>query len=242
MTATVHTTLTSVISVEEASSAPFVAGQGPYSFNVNNGVTSWFGGRVPPSTDNLVTSTSVVTLVPVPESSPVSGEVPEPTTGDTPTTSYTTTFLTTEVSLIRTETLTESMPSGVASAKIFSGLGSSGWNVTYTTFKTVKISQGGNRVAKSEFPKTGLDGETRLPLPGSTLTLPASSPSISVTKHKHARQLGAVIEATIDGVIVSWTNNYQGSSASTSGHSGPALPMTTPSIVSSGKLLQVISC
>jgi len=238
MTSTVYTTLTSVISIDETSSALVVADQGPYSFNVNNGVTSWFGGRAPPSTDSLVTSTSVVTLVPVPESSPVSDEGLEPTASDTPTTSYTTT----EVSLIHTETLTESMPSGLASAKIFSGLGSSGWNVTYTTFKTVKVSEGENRVVKSEFYKMGLDGETRLPLPGSALTIPASSPSISLTKHKHARQFGAVVEATIDGVIVSWTNNYQGSSASTSARSGPETPLTTSSIVSSGKLLQVISC
>lgn len=241
MTSTAYTTLTSVISIDEPSSAPVVADQGPYSFNVNNGVTSWFGGREPPSTDSLVTSTSVVTLVPVPESSPVSDEGSELSASDTPSTSYTTSFLTTEVTLIRTETITEPMPSGVASAKIFSGLGSSGWNVTYTTLKTVKVSEGGNRAVKSDFYKTAVDGQTLLPLSGSALVLPASSPSISLIKLKHARQVGAVIDATIDGVTVSWTNSYQGSSVLTSAHSGPEAPMTTSSMVSSGKLLKVIN-
>ncbi len=237
-TSTIYTTLTSVVSIDEPSSAPVVTDQGPYSFNVNGDSTSWFGGRTPPSTGSLVTSTSVVTLVPVPESSPASNKGLEPTVSVTPTTSYTTTFLTTVVSWIHIETLTKSMPSSVASAKIFSGLGSNGWNVTYTTLKTVKASDGGSRVVKSAISKTGLNDETPLPLPGSALTLPASSPSMDLTKHKHARQLGAVIDATIDGVVVSWTNNYQGDSASTSAlTSGPVGPMTTSTMVSSSKLL-----
>lgn len=241
-TTTSHMTLTDVVSIAEPSSTSAIGDQGLYSFNVNNGITSWFGGKTPPATASLVTSTSIVTLVPVPESSPVSVQGPEPTVSDAPTTSYTTTFLTSVVSEIHTETLTESVPSGGVSTKIFSGLGSSGWNTTYTTLRTIKASEDGSRVAKPAFPKTAINDKKLLPVSGSALTLPASSPSIGLAKHKHARQVGAVVSAIINGVVVSWTNSYQGSSTATSAPvPTPEAPMAPSSLISSGKLLELIS-
>ena len=240
-TATSYTTFTSLLSIAKDTSTSAVADQGPYFFNVNGGTTSWFGGKTPPSTASLVTSTYVVTVVPIPESSPVSDEGAKPTASDTPTTSYTTTFLTTVISKMHTETLTESVGSSAISAKIFSGLGSSGWNATYTTMRIMKTSEYGSGVFMAALPKTGINDEKHLPLLGSALTSLASSPSIGLTKYKYARQVGAIIDATIDGTIVSWTNSYEGSSTMTlASMSGLEVSMASSSMVPSGKLFQVV--
>ena len=227
-TATSYLTYTNVISIDESSSTSAVADQGPYSFNINNGITSWIGGKKPPSTASLVTSTAIITLVPVPESSSVSNKVPEPTASDTPTsTSYITTLLTTMVSEMHTETITESLPFGIVSIKVFSGFGSSGWNATYTTLTTIKATEEGSRVVKSDYPKTDLFSS------GSAPTPPPSSPSI---KYKHARDVISIVHATIDGVVVSWTNNYPGTSTTTSAvTSYLVVPMASISLVSSSK-------
>ena len=233
-TATAYLTTTNVISIDGSSSTSADADQGPYSFTVNSGITSWLGGKTPPSTATFITSTAIITLVPVPESSQISDKGPKPAASDAhTTTSYTTTLLTTVVSEMHTETLTESLPSGTVSTNAFSGFGSSGWNVTYTTLVTVKSSKEGSRVVKPSYPTRGMHDDKQLLLPGSALNPPASS---AVIKYKHARQVEAVIHATIDGVAVSWTNNYQGSSTRTSAiMSRPAMPMATTSLISPSK-------
>ena len=235
-TDTNYLTSTDVISIDESSSTSAVADQGPFFFNIDNGITSWYSGKKPPSTASFVTSTAIITLVPVPESSSVSVDVPEPSTSDIPTsTSYITTLLTTKVSKMHTETLTESLSPSVVSTstKLFSGFGSSGWNATYATLKTIKVTEEGSRVVKSDYPKTDLRDDKHLLLPGSARTPPASSPSI---KYNHARDVGATVHATINGAVVSWTNSYQGTSTPKSAvASSPAVPMVSISLVLSSK-------
>ena len=244
-TATDYLTLTSVLSIVEPSSTSAVADQGPYSFNIDSGTTSWLSGKTPSNTHFLATSTYVVTLVPVPQSSPVFDQGSEQPPSGTPTTSYTTTFLTTMTTEMHTQTVTELVSSGVATAKIFSGLGSSGWNITYSTLRTIKVAGDGVRVVKtapSALEKTGFHEDKLLPLSGSALAQPTPTPSTNSTQQVHARQLGAVIDAIIDNVAVSWTNGYQGSSTATSVVTTILeATMVTISVTSPGKLVGVLS-
>ena len=245
-TATNYMTLTSVFSIAEPSSKSTVADQGPYSFNVNSGTTSWFGGKTPSNTGFFATSTRVVTLVPVPKSSSEFAKGPGPTPSDgsyTSVTSYTTTFLTTVTTKVHTETITESVSSGIAIAKIFSGLGSSGWNMTYSTLRTIKISGDSScevQPAPSASENAGFIVEKLLPLLASVPALVTLPSSKNATQRNRVRQIGAVIDATIDGVAVSWTNNYSGSSATTSAPKAtPDAPMATSSVISPRKPLRI---
>lgn len=231
-TLTDYITLVHVVTNVSIISTPTVAEKGPYYFTTDNGTTVWLGGQTPPAGVPLSTSTAVVTIQPVPPSSQnSSGGSPE-------TTVYSTVFLTTISKVYETETITKTapavttssavtissfspvLPSNTAplsliatrSSKSFPGLGLSGWNATFRIRE--KLVGSANEPAKLLSQQTGVQNNiaTR---PGTASLLAAPSYSSNATNHIRARQLGSIVVATIEGVVVSWTNNYDGAALKT---------------------------
>ena len=220
-TMTVNTSVIStlVISVIQASSPS--EGQGAYSFTEENGTTTWLG-ETPPISASLITSTQVVTVQPVPL-----GYVAPPVE-ITPVTSYLTLSSTETITQTLTETQTLAIATASAPAGAYTGLAASGWNSSMLTFITVKTPGIGSVAEKlAYFPSTAY------PIAPSGIV--SFSPG-NATRHKKARDVADIVDATIDGVAVSWTNNYDGPSVSTSGiisspvqtgSSPPTAPTTT---------------
>ncbi len=207
---------THVIQVIKATTLP-----GPYSFTEDNGTTSWMGGQTPPASASLVTSTLFITLQPV--STPVSESA-----SAAMTTSYVTISSTQTVTHTYTKTLIESLSTMPGSTKTYTGhgytgLGSAGWNSTLTTFLKLKvIPTGSGRATPSVYePGAPIDSWSRQ---GGVDASPTSS--TNSTRPIKPRQVGEIIVATVDGVAVSWTNNYDGS-APTFSEAGPTfVPVT----------------
>lgn len=205
---------TQVISVIQASS--LAEGQVAYSFTEDNGTTTWLGAT-PPISASLITSTQVVTLQPVPP-----GYV-APLVETTPVTSYLTLSATKTVTETLTETQTLAISIAAASAGAYTGVASNGWNSSISTFITVK------------FPPTVTIAEKLAYHPGTVYPMVPSgivpfSPG-NATRHIKARDVGEIV-ATIDGVAVSWNNNYNGTSLSTSGTSQILVPVTVTALQS----------
>ncbi|MCJ1312133.1 hypothetical protein MMC25_005807 [Agyrium rufum] len=166
--------------------------QGPYFFSVISSSTVWAGGRTPPISISQILSTSTVLVSPVPF---ISFSV-----------SATTTVLPLTITITETEThtVTETLPG--ASHKPVKTFTHHWHNHTLYVAST---SQG---------------SASRSPI--GTVTQPKDKPTPSnLASHKmhiRARQLGVVVTATINGVVVSWTNEY----------GGPPVPTTslTPTI------------
>lgn len=204
VTTTVTTSVisTQIISVIQASSP--AEGQAAYSFAEDNGTTTWFGAT-PPASASLVTSTQVVTLQPVPTGSLA------PLVDITPVTSYLTLSSTETITETLTETQTLAISTATASAGVvgaFTGFAYHGWNSSMSTFVTVKLPPIGSVTIAEQLPyRPG----TAFPMvPSGIVPL---SPS-NATRHINARDVGEIV-ATIDDVVVSWTNNYDGTSLST---------------------------
>ncbi len=221
VTVTTFVISTLVMSVIQASSP--AEGQGAYSFTEENGTTTWLG-EMPPASASLITSTQVVTLQPVPP-----GYVAPPVE-ITPVTSYLTLSFTETITQTLTETQTLAITTASAPAGAYTGLAASGWNSSMLTFITVKTPAIGS-VTFAE--KSAYFPSTAYPIAPSGIV--SFSPG-NATRHKKARDLSDIVDATIDGVAVSWTNNYDGPSVSTSGiisspvqteSSPPTAPTTT---------------
>lgn len=191
-------------------------GQGAYSFTEDNGTTTWLGAT-PPATASLLFSTHIVTLHPVPlSSSPLQK-------GTSTVTRYLTVSSTETVTKILTETKTLSI--STASAPSYTGMGSGGWNSTMATLKKTKplVTGPGKPVLYQSGVEVKLvhHDETAYPL----------NPSGTLTRRIKARGIGDVVVATIGGAVVSWTNNYAGSSPSTKTEATMApVTMTAPVI------------
>ena len=96
--------------------------------------------------------------------------------------------------------------------KSFPGLGLSGWNATFNVKE--KAVGSANEPAQVLSQLTGV--KTNLATrPGTASLLAAPSYSSNATNNIRARQLGSIVVATIDGVVVSWTNNYDGAAHET---------------------------
>ena len=186
-TLTVTTLLpsTRVINLVHTSDLP-----GPYSFSENNGTTDWLGGKTPPASARLTTSTSIITLQPVSSLAPNSSQgLSAPAM-----TSFLTTTPTETLTHHVTKTMSYLIPTISAGAKGYPGYGPAGWNTTLTRL----------------FKPSGSGSATNHPITYSsavkvTPTFYGNSP-----RHLRARQVGQVVEATIDGFAVSWTNSYDG--------------------------------
>lgn len=217
VTTTVTTSVisTQVISVIQASSPS--EGQAAYSFAEDNGTITWFGAT-PPASASLITSTQVVTLQPVPTGSvSPSAEIPL-------VTSYLTLSSTETITETRTETQTLAI--FTASAGAYTGLAPKGWNSSMSTFITVKFPPIGS-VTVAE--KLAYYPGTAYPVAPSGVG--PLSPGNATRHIIKARDVGEVV-ATIDGVAVSWTNNYDGTSLSTSDVSSIIAPVTTTALQS----------
>lgn len=198
----------------KASPKPTITNQGPYYFTVHGGTTYWIGGRTPPAGKSYSTSTTIITVQPVPSSIPLSNE---------DSTSYSTVTLTStslvwnKIELVKTLpedsfalTYPGSTAISTASTTSFDRLGSTRWNTTSTSPK---------------FPVSDSDATLRKParhqlnVGNKFTTHSRDSQSLArysnATKSLEVRQLGATVFATIEGVLVSWVNTYPGASPAT---------------------------
>ncbi|KAL9027770.1 MAG: hypothetical protein Q9196_003752 [Gyalolechia fulgens] len=198
-----HDVTTTLSSTEILTNTKIVAGDsaplplpshdGNFYFVENNGETTWLGGKTPTSGAAPITSTLVVTVKPRPitETSAIAATS---TSGDATTTSVTTISSTSFYTHYLTKSLTlQTAPSADPSPSLPSHRGSYGWNAT---------------LARVHRPK----GEA--PIIGSTAAYPVHH--ATWLKRHHPRQIGAVVTATINGVVVSWTNSYGGEPQTTS--------------------------
>ena len=199
-----------VVSVIHASSPS--DGQAAYSFTEDNGTTTWLGAT-PPTSASLITSTQVISLEPVPP-----GYVAPPAEV-TPATSY--------LTVSSTDTLTETymanqtlaVPTASASAGAYTGLASNGWNSSMSTLITVKSLAIGS-VTLAE--KLAQDSITAYPMVPSGLV---SFSRGNAARRNKVRDVENIISATIDGVVVSWTDNYDDTPLSSSDTSS-VVPVT----------------
>lgn len=229
-TSTDYVTLIRVVTAVPTISTPAAPEKGLYYFTADDSTTVWRDGKIPPTGVLLSTSTAVVTIQPIPPSSPISSEgSPEPR-------SYSTIFLTVISKVFETETVTKTAPAvttssvvtissfvsvpfskiaPLASSKPFTGLGLNGWNATFRTMRKEKAVGSANEPAKLLSQKTGVK-DNLATRPGTVSLLATSSSSSNATNNIGARQLGSIVVATIDGAVVSWTNNYDGAGLTTS--------------------------
>ena len=202
-TLTSFQTITDVLSLVPATAASVKTDQGPYSFAEHSGTTIWLGSKTPPASESIVFKTKAITVLPVPTSTHASSaEVPM-------TTSYSTLSLTTVTSKVFTETVTESSSSPVASAKPFTGVATYGWNSTLTTLLKVQAgAKGSGRTQPTGYVSDILkNGDSPLGT-GHRASSPYATGAAS--EYLAERQVGSIVVATIEGVIVSWTNSYDG--------------------------------
>ena len=237
------------------------AGDDAYSFTVENDTTSWFGGQTPPITGSFVSSTAFVTLEPV--ETPVSiisqGQSATPTSyltllstivaanpsppalselASAQTTNCSDHFTeTTTIDLTVTETLAHSSKYGPsASAGLYFGQARSGWNATLTTL--LKSKGPVNPSLSIAEKATSLQGTSY-----SKETRTAEVERLILARNGRSRQLkprqvGVIVIDTIDGHVVSWTNEFDGQTPSTSEAIATPLATTVQAIALSlaGKL------
>lgn len=203
---------TQVVSVIQASSPS--GGQALYSFAEDNGTTTWLGAT-PPVSASLITSTQVVTMQPVPP-----GYIAPPVEV-TPVTSYLTLSSTETLTETLTETQTLTVPIASASAGAYTGLASNGWNSSMSRFVTVKTPAIGSVTIEE---KLAQYSGTAYPVVSSGLVPVPRGNTMRLNK---VRDIADIIIATIDGVVVSWTNNDEGTPLSSSGTSPLVAPVTT---------------
>ena len=203
---------------------------GLYSFLVENGITIWLGGITPPATESFVVATATVVVEPVPNlqssSSTVQVQAPIPVTS-IETVQVTSVFT---INLAEIPTESSSVASVSAAAKSFPGAGSNGWNVTTLTRVTHRKHETGTGYHRHATGASGGFAHHSLESYHWSNPIPSGEP-----EPKDKRQLGAIVTATIDGVIVSWTNTYDGIPQTVA--SIPSSSIVTYSVVDvSGKL------
>ena len=228
-TVTKYLTYTEVFNIVEAPTTSATANQGSYYFSEQNGTTIWLGDKTPPTTDALVTGTTTVLVEPIPSGPSTSSGLmtssgvaessgvlisngPTSAEGPADIKSFSTVFLTVLSTKQLTETLTKSTYTVPTSTRTFAGLGTSGWNSSAPTFKAVKVGPTGSGVLTQGFGQKGVSPTiAHASQSGYSYSLSGSAASDIAPKDKAARQVGAIVVATINGVAVSWTNQYDGS-------------------------------
>ena len=136
-TATSYQTYTNLFSLEHAASSS-AAGEknaGPYLFAVNNGSTTWLGGKTPPATDSYVygKTTLVVQPIPMSEATGLEGASHETLSKD----SYSAIV---GDHLTRTSAVTPKTP---YNAKTLHVKGGQGWNATARPFQKIETDRDG---------------------------------------------------------------------------------------------------
>lgn len=243
-TSTDYITLIRMVTSFPKISTPAVAEKGPYYFTANNGTTVWLDGKTPPAGVPLSTSTAIITIQPIPSSPRISfGGSPKHTTYSTvfltivskvyetetvtktaPAVTISSTVTVSSfvsIPLTSTAPLASTVPSAataslisITSSKPFSGLGLNGWNATFRTLIKEKLVGSADQPAKLLSQQTGVK-ENLATRPGTGSLLATPSCSSNATNNIERRQLGSIVVATIDGVVVSWTNNYDGAASTT---------------------------
>ncbi|MCJ1382120.1 hypothetical protein MMC17_005232 [Xylographa soralifera] len=205
-TTVIWETYTSDSSAVEASSPIQTSpASGLYSFLVVSGITSWLGGFTPPATGSVVIATATVVIEPVPTNPSLSSIMQAQS--PIPMTSIETIQVTSIFTADLAETLTESASATFVSATAggFHGIGTYGWNATTLTRIThVKHVTGTGHLPCATGASSDFAHHSLVPFNGSALI-----PSNWSTQ-KQKRQVGVVVTATIDGVVVSWTNSWDG--------------------------------
>lgn len=204
-TTTIFLTYTEAVELAQVTATSSTAGVGePYYFTEHDGTTAWLSAKAPSATQGFFTGTTTVLVAPV------------PTEGSKHTTSTETALLTLTTTKHLTKTVVEAQKTDPTSIRSFKGLGASGWNATSTTFQTVKVWPTGSGVIVSgnQLYQTGVPSSVVQLLP-SGYTKVASAPSATVPWKNVKRQVGSIVVATINGVVVSWTNAYDGGALAT---------------------------
>lgn len=213
------------------------ANKGPYYFSEHDGTLEWLDGKTPPASGSFLTSTAFITLQPVPSGFPTSAEenAVSTTEGNTVSTSYSTISLYGVSTVYQTTVVTSTIPAPAVPVKAFIGLGSSGWNISFTSLLKGDENKTSGGTAKPIVGQTGAieKGDAK---PEIYITHPAPAYSTNVTKQLEARQVGALVVATIDGELVTWINTYDGTKPTSTPpliswiniYTGP-LPAATPS-------------
>lgn len=196
---------TQVVSVIQASSPS--EGQALYSFAEDNGTTTWLGAT-PPASASLITSTQVVTMQPVPP-----GYVAPPVEA-TPVTSYLTLSSTETLTQTLNDTQSPTISIAPVSAGAYTGLAYNGWNSSVSKFVTVKTPAIVGSITIEE--KLAQYSVTAYPVLSSGLV---TAPRGNKMRLNKVRDIADIIVATIDGVVVSWTDTFDGTPVSSSGTS-----------------------
>ena len=187
-TLTSYVTFTEFFTVAPAPPTPSGSGQvaadkGPYYFSENDGTLEWLDGKTPPATGSFHTVTTFITVQPVPTNSPALVEE------STVATTYSTVSLYSVITVYRTKVTTSTIRIPAIPVKVFINPGSAGWNTSYTP-----PLKGGKYRSVSGKPRP-------------TVWQTGATP---VSGQLEARQVGAVVVATINGAVVSWINSYDG--------------------------------
>ncbi|KAL9595154.1 MAG: hypothetical protein Q9219_006610 [cf. Caloplaca sp. 3 TL-2023] len=199
LSSTSFSTSTKVISVTDAP-MPVPTQDDNYYFAEDDGTTTWLGGKTPTSGAVLVTNTVVLTIQPQPVTETSAAE-PSLASEDETTTGYTTISTTSLYTEYLTKALTlHTTPTLAPSGNLPSYLGPYGWNSTLSTMQSQATGHQPSDIY-TDASMTVYSFATVYP-----------SASIAFKRH-HPRQIGAVVTATIDGVIVSWTNVWGGPSS-----------------------------
>lgn len=221
--------LTSTLVVNANSAAVPLPAQsdsaGYYYYTEDNGTTTWLAGKTPTSGAVYVTNTVVVTVQPQPvtrETSTIfAASQTTPSLQDGTSTSTVTLSSTDFYTHYLTEALTlQSASPSVPSTRLPPYIASNGWNATLSGVHRVKGSASAPALAGAASgsnptsPRSGIVATT------------ASRPF----KRHHPRQIGAVVSATINGVVVSWVNSYGGEPAT-------SVPLSSVQTSSSSVLL-----
>ncbi|KAL9608720.1 MAG: hypothetical protein Q9167_006468 [Letrouitia subvulpina] len=186
-------TLTEVATVVHSSSIP-IKPEGPFYFAEDNGVTHWLDGKTPPAGARLVTSSTVVIISPIPTS-----QLPSSENG--PISTFSTSTLTNSYTEVNTATVLLNPTDSIkTSTKAYSRLGPSGWNSSTSTSQQNSQSADQGRSVAYGITKTVFANSTQFV---------GIDESISASRLQR-RQVGALVVATIEGQVVSWTNEYQG--------------------------------
>lgn len=220
---------------------------GPYSFAEVDGSTLWLGGKTPSSDAALVTNTLVVTLQPQPSSTETlsfttsSGTVWSASDGTS--TSWTTVSSTSYYTHYLSKALTLGAAATALSApKLSPYVGHNGWNATFTTLQK---SQSGTATSKpwgvhSKEPATWApsvehskpsDAYSKAPTAWYPSTQAAASAYLPV-KRRHPRQVGALVTATVDGVVVTFTNVWAGEPVTPTSVTSVQIPTSLPGLPS----------
>ena len=296
MTSTSFFTVTEFTTSDNLTPIPTVT-EGPYYFLLHDGTTQYLNGKEPPTTGHFVTSTYTMSVMPLPVVPATSGELQETSRSTT----YSTYIMTVVMSEHRNAKTIIELPSSTSSVvKSFTGYGSSGWNITASSFVGIEFAPSGfiaiqtppggtgpkpkhtpvpQRTGSVALPAvkdfTGTETKSKIaaraidiksPPNGPRSTKAPSSDGGANSRHTpvplrarslhvddvhsipqlandpkiEMRQVGSVVVVTMDGVAVSWTNSWDGSSPVTTAQlSASSSPMVAAVTVSSAGKLSV---